>query len=103
MALPIAPVQLANPSTIQTPNPLPAASNPGSGDEFQKVFSNAVGTVENFQAQANQAVQDLLSGANEDVHTPIIATQRADLSFELFMQVRNKVMSAYQSLMSTQL
>lgn len=66
------------------------------------MFQKAVNTVEGFQTTADNAVQDFLSGNNEDVHTAIIATQKADLSFELFTQVRNKVVSAYQELMRMQ-
>ncbi len=35
----------------------------------------------------------------EDLHTTILATQRAELEFQMFMQVRNKVVSAYQEIM----
>lgn len=101
---PIAPIQLANPASIALPaavgNSVPAQSG---GALFKNMFDSAVNTVENFQSEATGAVENLLSGQNEDVHTPIIATQKADLSFELFMGVRNKVVSAYQSLMGMQL
>jgi flagellar hook-basal body complex protein FliE len=100
---PIAPINLANPASIQ-PVAVPApSSNPASGEIFQNMFSSAVNTVENFQSQAGKAIQDLLSGANEDVHTPVIKAQEANLSFQLFMQVRNKVVSAYQTVMGMQL
>lgn len=101
---PIGPVQLANPASIAlqaaTENAVPAQS---SGTVFKDMFDSAVNTVENFQSEASTTVENLLSGRNEDVHTSIIATQKADLSFELFMGVRNKVVSAYQSLMGMQL
>ena len=100
---PIAPIHLANPAMIQ-PAAIPSAAPSAAGGEaFQSIFSSAVNTVEGFQTQAGKAIQDLLSGANEDVHTPVIAAQEANLSFQLFMQVRNKVVSAYQSLMGMQL
>lgn len=101
---PIGPVQLANPASIAPPaiteNALPAQSG---GTLFKNMFDSAVNTVEGFQTEASTAVENLLSGQNEDVHTSIIATQKADLSFELFMGVRNKVVSAYQSVMGMQL
>ena len=100
---PIAPIQLANPASIQAVTSPPGPASGEAGSVFQTMFSDAVNTVENFQSQAGKAIQDLLSGANEDVHTPIIAAQQANLSFQLFMQVRNKVVSAYQSLMGMQL
>ena len=103
MAAPITPIQLSDPSSILPITGLnsPAASA-GAGAVFHDVFNTAINTVESFQTQADKAVQDLLSGANEDVHTPVIATQKADLSFQLFMQVRNKVISAYQTVMGMQ-
>lgn len=101
---PIAPVQLANPASITLPAAAGnAVSVQSSGALFKSMFDSAVNTVENFQSEASTAVENLLSGQNEDVHTPMIATQKADLSFELFMGVRNKVVSAYQSLMGMQL
>ena len=103
MAVPINPVQLANPAALIQPLAVPQTSAGATGGAvFHEMFNDAVNTVEGFQSQASKAVQDLLSGANEDVHTPVIATQQADLSFELFMQVRNKVISAYQTLMGMQ-
>lgn len=100
---PIAPISLANPATVQPLATAALPQSPASGQVFQTIFNNAVDTVENFQSQAGQAIQDLLSGANEDVHTPVIKAQEANLSFELFMQVRNKVVSAYQTVMGMQL
>lgn len=101
---PIGPIQLANPTSIALPVALDsAAPASSSGTLFKDIFDTAVNTVEGFQAEASTAVENLLSGTNEDVHTPIIATQKADLSFELFMGVRNKVISAYQSVMGMQL
>ena len=101
---PIGLIQLANPAAIALPgaaeSAVPANS---SGTLFKDMFDTAVNTVEGFQSEASTAVENLLSGRNEDVHTPIIATQKADLSFELFMGVRNKVISAYQSVMGMQL
>lgn len=99
---PIAPITLANPASIQPVTSPDLSANAESGAAFQSVFHDAVNTVENFQSQADKAITELLSGANEDVHTPVIATQEANLSFDLFMQVRNKVMSAYQTLMGMQ-
>ena len=102
MTAPISPITLANPATaIQTAPPL-ASGGPDGGNVFHSMFQTAVNTVEGFQVQANQSVENFLSGKNEDVHTAVPATQRADLSFELFMQVRNKVVSAYQEIMRMQ-
>ena len=52
---------------------------------------------------ASESVQNFLTGQNEDLHTTILATQKASLAFELGMQVRNKVVDAYQEVMKMQL
>ena len=44
---------------------------------------------------------DLLTGGKGDVHSVALASQRAELSLELFQQVRNKFVSAYQEIMKT--
>ena len=45
---------------------------------------------------------NFLSGEGEELHKVALATQQADLSFQLFMQVRNKVVTAYNQVMQMQ-
>lgn len=59
--------------------------------------------VESSRNSAAQSVNQFLSGEGDDLHSTILATQRADLEFQMFMQVRNKVVSAYQEVMKMQL
>jgi flagellar hook-basal body complex protein FliE len=72
------------------------------GSSFQSVFADAVSKVESFQNNAQQSVERFLSGEGEELHHVALATQQADLSFQLFMQIRNKVVSAYQEVMRMQ-
>jgi len=58
--------------------------------------------VERLRGDAGRTVGRFLSDEGEEVHTVALATQRAELAFELFLQVRNKVVSAYQSVMQMQ-
>jgi len=74
-----------------------------SGANFQEMFTSAVDTVEATNRNAAQSIQRFLSGEGEELHTTILATQQAELSFDLFMQARNKVVSAYQEIMRMQL
>lgn len=69
------------------------------GDSFKDVLSSAINEVEGAHNAANQSVEKFLSGDGEDLHSTILASQRADLEFQMFMQVRNKVVSAYQEVM----
>jgi flagellar hook-basal body complex protein FliE len=76
------------------------SSQPGA---FQKVLEGTIGTLENLNNNAGDAVQKFLSGQNEDLHTTVLATQQAEMAFQLGLQVRNKVVSAYQEIMKMQL
>ncbi len=69
----------------------------------KKCSEGTIGTMESLNSNAGTAVQNFLSGQNEDLHTTILATQQAEMAFELGLQVRNKVVSAYQEIMKMQL
>jgi len=78
-------------------------SPPGSSaGGFQSVLQGMIGHVEQSQAQAQQITENFLTGGNEELHSVALASQRASLEFELFLQVRNKVTSAYQEIMRMQ-
>lgn len=96
--LPVAPITA--PAAITAPSLAPASS--GSGPAFASVFTEAVNKVEQFQQNAQQSIDRFLSGEGEDLHKVALASQQADLSFQLFLQVRNKVVSAYQEIMKMQ-
>jgi flagellar hook-basal body complex protein FliE len=80
-------------------SPFPA---PTGGTAFHSVLTDAISTVENFSANAQTSVNNFLSGEGEELHKVALATQQADLSFQLFMQVRNKVVTAYNQVMQMQ-
>jgi flagellar hook-basal body complex protein FliE len=69
---------------------------------FASVIRDAVQQVQTLETSATQTVDGLLSGSGTDIHTAIIATQKADLAFEMALSFRNKAVGAYQQLMSTQ-
>ncbi len=73
------------------------AASPTGG--FADAIGAAIGTVESAQAQAQSATSQLLINGQGDVHTVALAAQNAELSLELFQQVRNKFVSAYQEIM----
>jgi len=75
----------------------PSASD--GGNSFKNVLNNAIGEVEGARSDAAKSVEQFLSGNGGDLHSTILATQRAELEFQMFMQVRNKVVSAYQEIM----
>ncbi len=97
MPAPILPISHLTASPILSPQPVGTG-----GSEFQSVFSDAVNKVESFQNNAQQSVDRFLNGEGEEIHKVALAAQQADLSFQLFLQVRNKVVFAYQEIMRMQ-
>jgi len=82
---------------------LPRTGGVSSGPEdFQSALAAAIGGVEKLHNQAGRTVESFLAGEGGEVHTVALATQRAELAFETFLQIRNKVVSAYQSIMQMQ-
>ena len=79
-----------------------AGSSSTGGSAFGSVLTDAISKVESFQNNATNSVNNFLSGEGEDLHKVALATQQADLSFQLFMQVRNKVVTAYNQVMQMQ-
>lgn len=98
MAAPILPI---SPSAI--PQAVRPANAPASGGGFQDLFSSAVQKVEAVNQNASVTVEKFLSGEGGELHTAVLATTRADLAFEMFMQARNKVVNAYQEIMKMQM
>ena len=70
---------------------------------FQDLLQGSIGKVEQVRNDAAAAVDRFLAGDGEELHTVAIAGQRAELSMELFLQIRNKVVSAYQEIMRMQM
>ena len=71
---------------------------PTSGDGFSDSMTRLIGSVEETGQEANAAVTRMLDGSG-DVHEAMIALQRAEMTFQLTMQVRNKLVQAYQEIM----
>jgi flagellar hook-basal body complex protein FliE len=85
--------------------PLPSVKAPvnSPASSFTDLLSAGVNTSEQATRDATDAAQRFLSGENEDLHTVTIAEEKAELTSELLLQVRNKAVSAYQEIMKMQL
>jgi flagellar hook-basal body complex protein FliE len=73
-----------------------------SATPFAGVLKSMVEQTAQLDQQASSAVSGLLSGKGVDIHQAMIATQKADMAFELALQVRNKAVGAYQQMMGMQ-
>ena len=81
----------------------PAANSGAAGVDFGQVLKTALDQVNGAQQEANQlAMQFELGAANTDLHDVMISLQKANVSFQAMVQVRNKLVSAYHDIMNLQ-
>jgi len=97
------PIAGISPAAIRTIEPaaVAAADKPG-GSAFSALFEQAVNQVNQYQRSADTAVERFLTGEDEDLHRVAMASQQAEISFELFLQMKNKAVQAYQEMMRLQ-
>jgi len=80
---------LPQPKTTETAEP---------SEGFGAVLTNALQQVNQLGGGAEQQIGSLLQGGNSDMSSVMIAVEKADVAFQLMMQVRNKIVSAYQDI-----
>jgi flagellar hook-basal body complex protein FliE len=81
--------------------PKAGASNPLKA-EFSTYLKDALGEVNQLQQSADKAIQQLVGEGKGDLQDTMVALEKADISFRFMMQVRNKVLEAYQEIMRMQ-
>lgn len=81
----------------------PTGSTSKSDGGFRSLLENAIGGVESVRVAADTQVEAFLNGEGGELHTAALAAQKAEMTFELFVQVRNKVVQAYQEVMRMQI
>ena len=80
-----------------------AKSTPAAGTDFAQVLQNSIAQVSQTQQQAEAMAANFAAGnSSENLHDVMIALQTANLSFQEMIQVRNKLVSAYQDVMNMQ-
>jgi flagellar hook-basal body complex protein FliE len=88
------------PFAVSEPAP---ENNPLMGESFENVLSKALEPVNNLQLQSAELDSQLAQGKLEYVHQAMVMAQKASLALDMTMQIRNKVVEAYQEIMRTQL
>jgi flagellar hook-basal body complex protein FliE len=91
--------------TPNDPSLNPMRSNaPGSvnkqinGKSFAQWLNKSIETVNTMQAEADLAARKLITGENKDIHGTMISMQKADVAMNLMMEVRNKIIAAYDEI-----
>jgi len=81
----------------------PASQGGADGASFGDLLQQALKEVNDTQASSEQEARNLMSGNTTDMHTAILAVQKADVSFQMMMAVRSKLVDAYRAVMQMQM
>ena len=81
----------------------PSGQASTDGAKFSDILQQAMKEVNEAQSTSEQEARNLISGNSTDMHTAILAVQKADVSFQMMMAVRSKLVSAYQEVMRMQM
>jgi len=78
----------------------------GGADQTEKSFAStlkdAVNQVNAAQKESDHKMQELATGKSQNIHETMIAAEKADIALRLMVQVRNKMIEAYQEMMRMQ-
>jgi flagellar hook-basal body complex protein FliE len=92
----IKPLAMISPSTGSVQQ-----ADPGTSSEqvsFGKWLNQSMEKVDKFQQEADVAAEKLITGENKDIHGTMIAMQKASISMSLMLEVRNKIINAYEEI-----
>jgi flagellar hook-basal body complex protein FliE len=76
-------------------------TQPEKGEHFDGLLKEAINKVNTVQNEAEKAIQELANGG--EITSAILAMEKADMSFQIMTQVRNKLISAYEEIMRLQI
>jgi flagellar hook-basal body complex protein FliE len=102
---PLIPSQLPSLDALAQAAQKPAASGqtPADGAQFSDILKQALQEVSAASAVSEQEARNLISGNSTDMHAAILAVQKADVSFQMMMAVRGKLVDAYREVMRMQM
>lgn len=75
------------------------AKQVNSPDSFGDMLGNALNEVNQLKIEADEAINNLAAGKQKDIHQTMIDLEKADVAFQLLMQIRNKIIAAYETVM----
>jgi flagellar hook-basal body complex protein FliE len=81
----------------------PAGQFGQDSPSFKDLLQRALNEVASDELNANQEARNLMTGQGTDMHTAILAVQKADVSFNTMMAVRSKLIDAYREVMRMQM
>jgi len=79
-----------------------ADKNKASKTSFSEILKDSISKVGELEKEADHEVEKLAKMETMDIHNTMIAIEKADLTFHLMMQIRNKIITAYEEIMRMQ-
>lgn len=79
------------------------ATGGASASGFMNTLQQAISKANDIQLEAGQATEALMTGQTQNIHQTMVALQEADVSFQLMMQIRNKLVTAYEEIQRMQI
>ncbi len=73
-----------------------------AGKSFSDTLNDAIQNVNELQKSSDKAIQNLATGRTDNVAEVMITSEKADIALKLMVQVRNKIIDAYQDIMKMQ-
>lgn len=70
---------------------------------FSEIIKSSIADVDKLQKESDNAVRNLATGEETDIHKTMITMEKAEISFQLMMAVRNKIITAYETIMRMQI
>jgi flagellar hook-basal body complex protein FliE len=101
--IPSAELQQLSSVTSDTPLQTSAPASASGGANFENLLGGLVNDVAQKQAAAGNAVTGLLSGQNVSLHQAMISMEEANVSFQMMVEVRSRLLDSYQELMRMQI
>lgn len=94
----------AQPATIGSAGSIgqTVGKSSGSGGDFGKLVGSFVKDTNQAQLSSDQAIDDLVRGKTDNVQQVVMAVANAEMSFKMFMEIRNKLIDSYNDLMRMQ-
>ncbi len=92
---PIEPIKPISPEANQVANK--------GGSDFKKILENAINKVNDTVSNAEKLSNDFATGKTSDIHSVIIAAEKADIMLQLTNEVKNKIVEAYREIMRMQI
>ena len=93
------PVSAANPTFLPGPPPLAA----GGSAPFAQLFNEAIASAESQQAASQAGVQALLTGETDNLQSVVLGAAKADVSLQILLGVRDRLVNAHQEIMRMQI